>query len=526
MVRQFDSSAKVSDMRTQPKSIIILNESDNVAVAREAIQLGERIHDGSQSITAGEAIAPGHKIALKPIPSGARVLKYGEVIGRATSDISAGGWVHFHNLAAEFDSGREYEYATEGKQTEYLTPEESGTFLGYLRENGDVGTRNYIAVIATSNCASHVAQEIAHQAQALFADDEFIDGVVAIPHQEGCGHSQGDDTWQLERTIAGMIFHPNVGAVLMVSLGCEVNQIAKYLGSVQLGQQGFRKGKMIAGLEMQSSGGTRKTVAEGLSQLEILAGACRQMRRTPQPISKIVLGTNCGGSDAFSGISANPALGAASDLLIRAGGTSILAEIPECMGAEHILTRRALDVPTGQKVIDVIEWYRAYLGRFGAKWDDNPTPGNKLGGISNIAEKSLGAVAKGGTTALTGVYAYAERVNRPGFALMNTPGYDPVSLTGIAAGGANLICFTTGRGSAIGFPVVPVIKISSNTRIATVMEDNIDLNAGTIVEGRESVPETGRRIFEAIRRVASGERTRSEHLGHKEFVPWRIGPVM
>src|SRR4030095_4413961 len=251
-----------------------------------------------------------------------------------------------------------------------------------------------------------------------------------------------------------------------------------------------------------------------------------QMRRTPQPMSKILLGTNCGGSDAFSGISANPALGHASDLLIRSGGTSVLAEIPECMGAEHMLTRRAVDEATGRRVIDVVNWYQGYLRRFGASWDDNPSPGNKAGGITNVAEKSLGAVAKGGTTALTGVFAYAERVNRTGFVLMNTPGYDPVSLTGIAAGGANLIFFTTGRGTGIGFPVVPVIKIASNSRIARQMEDNIDLNAGTIVDGEESVKDVGCRIYDLIRRVASGERTKSEILGHQEFVPWRVGPVM
>ncbi len=238
------------------------------------------------------------------------------------------------------------------------------------------------------------------------------------------------------------------------------------------------------------------------------------------------MGTNCGGSDAFSGISANPALGYASDLLIRSGGTSILAEIPECMGAEHLLTRRAVDEATGRRVIDVVHWYRQYLGRFGAKWDDNPSPGNKMGGISNIAEKSLGAVAKGGTTALTAVYRYAERVEKPGLVLMNTPGYDPVSLTGIAAGGANVIVFTTGRGSGIGFPIVPVIKVSSNSRIAESMRDNIDINAGRIVEGQETVQEVGQRIFETLKRVSSGERTKSELLGHREFVPWRVGPVL
>ncbi|MEP7272602.1 MAG: UxaA family hydrolase, partial [Acidobacteriota bacterium] len=327
-------------MEAETRSIILLNTRDNVAVARLSINTGELVALSSGSLTAAETIAPGHKLALRPIPAGGHVLKYGEVIGRATRDIGAGDWVHAHNVKAEFDSSREYEFATSQQLTDYFSPGESGTFHGYARENGDVGTRNYIAVIATSNCASHVAVEIAAEAQRRFADHEAIDGVVAIPHQEGCGHAQGDDTWQLERTIAGMIFHPNVGAVLMVSLGCEVNQIAKYMGSVQLGQQGFRKGKMIVGLEMQSSGGTRRTVAAGVGQVEALVDHCRQMKRTPQPISKLVLGTNCGGSDAFSGISANPALGQASDLLIRSGGTSILAEIPECMGAEHILTRR------------------------------------------------------------------------------------------------------------------------------------------------------------------------------------------
>lgn len=526
MVRKGDPAEAMTPMDTRASSIIVLNPNDNVAVARETLAAEDNVHDGSASIPVRQQISPGHKIALRQLAVGDKVIKYGEVIGRATRAILAGEWVHAHNLAADFDSSRDYEFATVTRLTEYFSQEEAGTFLGYKRENGDVGTRNYIAVIATSNCASHVASEIAEQAHRRFSECENLDGIVAIPHQEGCGHAQGADTWQLERTIAGMMFHPNVGAVLMVSLGCEVNQIGKYLGSVQLGQQSFRKGKVIVGLEMQSSGGTRKTVAAGLAQLEGMADLCRRMERTPQPLSKIVLGTNCGGSDAFSGISANPALGHASDLLVRSGGTSILAEIPECMGAEHILTRRAIDVATGRKVIDVVKWYQEYLGRFGARWDDNPTPGNKLGGISNIAEKSLGAVAKGGTTALTGVFAYAERVDRAGFVLMNTPGYDPVSLTGIAAGGANLICFTTGRGSAIGFPIAPVIKIASNSRIAAAMDDNIDLNAGTVVDGSESVSQAGQRIFEAIRRVASGEQTKSEKLGHREFVPWRIGPVL
>lgn len=503
----------------------MLRVSDNVGVARLPLTAGEVIEVGDRRIAVRENIMPGHKIALAPIPAGSPVIKYGEHIAKATSDIAEGAWVHTHNAEPDF-SGREYEYATRTPVTNYFSPEQAGTFMGYLRENGDVGTRNYVAVIATSNCSSHVTMQIAEQLRHVTQETHGVDGVIAIPHQEGCGHSQGEDTWQLERTIAGMIYHPNVGAVLMVSLGCEVNQISKYLGTVQLGQQGFRKGKLIVGLEMQSSGGTRKTVEAGVKQVEDLIKHCQTMERTEQPISQITLGTNCGGSDAFSGISANPSLGYCSDLLVRSGGTSVLAEIPECMGAEHLLTRRAIDEATGRKVIDVVKWYQSYLQRFGAKWDDNPSPGNKAGGITNIAEKSLGAVAKGGTTALTGVYAYAERIDKKGFGLMNTPGYDPVSLTGLAAGGANMIVFTTGRGSGIGFPVVPVIKVSSNSRIASIMEDNIDINAGTVVEGKETTEDVGQRIFDLIRRVASGERTKSEILGHKEFVPWRVGPVM
>ncbi len=512
-------------MNTIAGSVLLLNEKDNVGVARTPIAEGSEVIVNGHRVKAGETITPGQKIALKAIPSGSLVLKYGETIGKATEEITTGSWVHTHNLEPDF-SGKNYEFATEKRITEYFSAEEAGTFLGYLRENGDVGTRNYIAVIATSNCSSHVTMEIAEALKHVGPETHGVDGVVAIPHQEGCGHSVGEDTWQLERTIAGMMFHPNVGAVLMVSLGCEVNQISNYINTAQLGQQHFRKGKLIVGLEMQSSGGTRQTVQAGVAQVQDLIKHCRQMKRTQQPMSKILLGTNCGGSDAFSGISANPALGYASDLVVRSGGTSVLAEIPECMGAEHLLTRRAADEATGRKVIDVVNWYQDYLRRFGGNWNDNPSPGNKLGGISNVTEKSLGAVAKGGTTALTGVFAYAERINKPGFVLMNTPGYDPVSVTGICAGGANIVCFTTGRGTGIGFPIAPIIKISTNSRIAKVMEDNIDINAGVIVDGNATIQDVGGKIFEMIRRVASGERSKSEILGHKEFVPWRVGPVM
>ncbi len=512
-------------MANDATPLLLLNENDNVAIARLPVAAGAAVSVNGFQVTALENIAVGHKLAVKAIDVNAQVTKYGESIGHATQDIAAGGWVHIHNVQPEF-MGKEYELATRTVATDYFPPEEAGTFMGYLRENGDVGTRNFVAVIATSNCSSHVAVEIAEKLKHVTAETHGVDGVVALPHQDGCGHSEGEDTWQLERTIAGMIFHPNVGAVLIVSLGCEVNQIAKYLHTAQLGQQHFRKGKLIVGLEMQSSGGTRATVEAGVKQVEELIEHARKTQRTPQPVSKILMGLNCGGSDAFSGVSANPALGYASDLLIRSGGAAVLGEIPECMGAEHLLTRRAVDEATAQKVVDVVKWYHAYLSKFGGNFNDNPSPGNKAGGITNVCEKSLGAVAKGGTTALTGVYAYAERIDKPGFGLMNTPGYDPVSVTGICAGGANVMCFTTGRGTGIGFPVVPVVKIATNSRIAKIMADNIDVNAGRIVDGEKSVQDIGREIFDLVCRVASGERTKSEELGHQEFVPWRIGPVL
>ncbi len=347
----------MESIRDSAQPILLLNEKDNVAVARLPVATGTEIVVNGHKIIARENIAIGHKLALEPIVANATIRKYGEIIGKATKEIAPGEWMHTHNVAPDF-SGKNYEFATRTPVTEYFAPEEAGTFMGYQRENGDVGTRNYIAVIATSNCSSHVAMEIAERLRQVNPDTHGIDGVVAIPHQEGCGHSQGEDTWQLERTMAGMIYHPNVGAVLMVSLGCEVNQMSKYIDTTQLGQQHFRKGKLIVGLEMQSSGGTRQTIASGVSQVEGLIKHCQQMERTPQPMSKILLGTNCGGSDAFSGVSANPALGHASDLIVRSGGTSVLAEIPECMGAEHLLTRRAVDEATGRKVIDVMNRYQ------------------------------------------------------------------------------------------------------------------------------------------------------------------------
>jgi altronate hydrolase len=345
---------------------------------------------------------------------------------------------------------------------------------------------------------------------------ENVDGVVAFPHGDGCGCAIGPDTVQLQRTIGGVLDHPNVSGAIILGLGCEVNQIEHYLGP----------GDRLVGLTLQSSGGTRGAVQAARREIARFIARAATERRVPTPASKIVLGLNCGGSDSFSGITANPALGHCSDLLAGLAGTPVLAETPEIVGAEHLLVRRARNRAVAEKLLGYIQSYKAYLGRFGVGFDANPSPGNKDGGLTNILEKSLGAVAKGGASILMDAVDYAERIRTPGLVFMNTPGYDPPSLAGLAAGGVNLIAFTTGRGSAIGFPTVPVVKISSNSATWRRMPDNIDINAGRIADGEAGIQQLGREIFDLLLRVASGQRAAAEILGHREFAPWRIGPVM
>jgi altronate hydrolase len=382
-----------------------------------------------------------------------------------------------------------------------------------------VGTRNYIAVVAASNCAAHTAELIARSFEGT-AMPPNVDGVVAFPHGDGCAHAMGPDMDQLRRTLGGVLMHPNVSAAVILGLGCETNQIDHYLGA------GGPRSTRLVGLTLQTSGGTSGTLEAARREIARFLEQASAERRTPQPASKIVLGLNCGGSDSFSGITANPALGYCSDLLAEIGGTPVLAETTEIFGAEHLLVKRARSRAVAEKLLGCIRQYKQYLARFQGSFDDNPSPGNKEGGLSNILEKSLGAVAKGGTSPLIDVYDYAERVTAPGFCFMNTPGYDPVSLTGLAAGGCNLIAFTTGRGSAIGFPTIPVIKIATNSNTYGRMTANMDVNAGAISDGEATVQGVGRRIFDLMLDVASGNRTCAEKLGHKEFVPWRIGPVM
>jgi altronate hydrolase len=506
----------ITKLPTAENSAIHLHPSDNVAVARVPVAAGTELRVDGMPLIAREPIPAGHKLALWDIAEGEVVERYGQVIGRASAPIPAGHHVHTHNLAFE-----EFELTYEFPVAETPIPErrEAPVFYGYLREDGRVGTRNYIAVVAASNCAAHTAELVARSYEGA-ALPPNVDGVVAFPHGEGCGHAFGPDVDQLRRTLGGVLAHPNVSAAVILGLGCEVNQIDHYLGP------GGPRSPRLVGLTLQGSGGTGGTIEATRREIARFLEQAAEEKRTPQPASKIVLGLNCGGSDSFSGVTANPALGYCSDRLAEIGGTPVLAETPEIFGAEHLLVRRARNREVADKLLGCIRQYKEYLARFHGSFDDNPSPGNKEGGLSNILEKSLGAVAKGGTSPLIDVYDYAEQVTAPGFCFMNTPGYDPVSLSGLAAGGCNLIAFTTGRGSAIGFPTIPVIKIATNSNTYSRMTSNMDVNAGAIADGESTVQATGRAIFDLMLEVASGRHTCAERLGHKEFVPWRIGPVM
>jgi altronate hydrolase len=506
----------IAKLPTAGNSALRLHPSDNVAVARVPIAAGTELSVEGLQVTAREAIPAGHKIALGDIRPGEVVERYGQAIGRASQLIEAGHHVHTHNLSFE---ELQFDYEFPAIETPVPQPrKDAPAFLGYQRADGRVGTRNYIAVMAASNCAAHTAELIArsYEDQTLPPN---VDGVVAFPHGEGCGHVFGDDVDQLRRTMGGVLAHPNVSAGIILGLGCEVNQIDHYLSD---GGQGAP----LVGVTLQSSGGTRGAVDAARREISRFLDRAAAEKRTEAPASKIVLGLNCGGSDSFSGITANPALGYCSDLLAEMGATAVLAETPEIFGAEHLLVKRARNKQVAEKLLSCIREYKEYLNRFACGFDDNPSPGNKQGGLSNILEKSLGAVAKGGTSPLIAVYAFAERIASAGFVFMNTPGYDPVSITGLAAGGCTLLAFTTGRGSAIGFPTVPVIKISSNSPMYRRMTDNMDINAGAIADGEKTVAQVGREIYDFVLEVASGRRTCAERLGHREFVPWRIGPVM
>lgn len=500
--------------------VIRLNPEDDVAIALEDLRAGAALPDFG--VTTAAEVPRGHKIALRAIAAGAAVRRYGQIIGAATEAIAPGAHVHTHNLGM----GEHKQDYAHGQDCRPLPPvNETRTFLGYHRADGKVGTRNYLGILTSVNCSGSVARFIAEAAEKAdwLADFPNVDGVVPIVHGTGCGMSGSNEGYRtLFRTLAGYARNPNFGGILLVGLGCEVMQIPDLIGAGRMRADGnFRY------MTIQQTGGTRRTVERGLAMLKEMAAVANTARREPAPVSAITIGLQCGGSDGYSGITANPALGAASDLLVRHGGTTILSETPEIYGAEHLLTRRAVSPDVGEKLIGRIRWWEDYTARNGGEMDNNPSPGNKRGGLTTILEKSLGAVAKGGTAPLSAVYEFGELIETPGFVYMDSPGYDPCSVTGQIASGANLVAFTTGRGSVSGYKPVPCIKLATNSEMYARMDEDMDVNCGDIIDG-VSVEEKGREIFELFIRVASGTATKSEALGFGgvEFVPWQIGATM
>jgi altronate hydrolase len=499
---------------------IRLAAEDNVIVAVDPIAAGA----SAAGVTARERIPRGHKMAVVAVDEHEPVRKYGQIIGFASRRIAPGEWVHEHNVALH-DFARDYRISEAAQNDEVLPPELRATFEGYVRPGGKTGTRNYIGVLTSVNCSASVAGFIAEAVtrSGALGDYPQIDGVVAFVHGTGCGMAAAGEGFDvLRRTQWGYATHPNLGAALMVGLGCEVFQIDRMKE-----EYGLVEGDHFQTMTIQATGGTRKTVAEGVERIkEMLPVAARAARET-RPASEITLAIQCGGSDGYSGITANPALGAAVDCLVRHGGTGVLAETPEIYGAEHLLTRRAVNRAVGERLVARIRWWEDYTARNRGEMNNNPSPGNKAGGLTTILEKSLGAVAKGGTTTLRAVYEYAEPVKEKGFVFMDTPGYDPVCATGQVAGGCNVMCFTTGRGSAFGCKPTPSLKLATNSQVFRSMSDDMDINCGDILDG-VSIAQKGEEIFRKVLTVASGERTKSEALGYgdHEFVPWQIGAVM
>jgi altronate hydrolase len=503
-----------------------LRPTDNVAVAARPLAAGLLVQNNGHTLQLPGRVGLGHKVALRDIKKGEPITKYGQVIGFASQDIPAGSLVHVHNVAADAFE-RDYAFCRECPPPPARPAPR--TFPGYDRGDGRYGTRNYIAVISTVNCSASTSKYISEKIRAadLLRKYPNVDGVVAITHKAGCAMQyDGPDHNQLDRTLAGFAKHPNVAAYILIGLGCETGQAIHLIEHQHLIQLNGSKQKPQV-LTIQECGGIRKTVDAGVGAVAELLPRVNDVKRVPLTLDKIVLGTNCGGSDGNSGVTANPALGVASDLLVAHGGTSILGETPEIYGAEHLLTRRAVSRAVGEKLVERIKWWEWYTSIFGAEINNNPSPGNKEGGLTTIYEKSLGAIAKGGSTALVDVVGYAEPVTAKGLVVMDTPGYDPVSMTGIVAGGANVLVFTTGRGSVFGCKPAPSIKVATNTPMYDHMADDMDINAGVVLDGTP-VAEVGRQIFEEIVAVAGGKKTRSElnGVGEEEFAPWSIGPTL
>jgi altronate hydrolase len=498
---------------------IRLHPDDDVVIARAEVATGTLI--AKEKVGALVTIPAGHKLAVRDISQGAPVRRYNQIIGFATRPIKAGEHVHVHNLAmGSFE--RDYAFCQGVKPTDFVSG--PATFQGIKRSDGRVATRNYIGILTSVNCSATVARMVADHFRNNLHDYPNVDGVVALTHKTGCGMAgDGEGMDLLRRTMTGYAQHPNFFAVLNIGLGCEANQINLWLDAAKL-----RLSDKLQAFTIQEKGGTTKSVRDGIARIKELLPEANRVKREPLPASHLILGLECGGSDGYSGISANPALGAAADLLVRHGGTVILSETPEIYGAEHLLTRRAVSREVGEKLLARIRWWEDYTARNRMEMNNNPSPGNKAGGLTTILEKSLGAAAKGGTTNLVEVYEFAERVSAKGLVFMDTPGYDPVSVTGHVAGGANVVCFTTGRGSVYGCKPAPSLKLATNSALYRRMEEDMDVNCGTVVDGTETVGQAGERIFRLVLETASGKQSKSELLGfgEDEFAPWVVGATM
>ena len=505
------------------RALIRLHANDNVLIARTQLSLGQTTGIGGDTVRLRAQVPPGHKVAACAIASGQPVRKYDTVIGFATRDIEAGDHVHSHNIELrEYD--RDPGFGLDVRPVDYLPESERATFMGIVREDGRVGTRNFIGLFSSVNCSATAIKKIAEWfTPERLADYPNVDGVVAFAQTSGCGMSSPSYHFDvLRRTIAGYVRHPNLAGALIVGLGCERNQVADLVTS-----QGLKEGSLMRTMVMQDIGGTRQTIEAGIAMVRDMLPAANAIRREKVSASHIKVGLECGGSDGFSGITANPALGAAMDILVRHGGTAILSETPEIHGVENMLTRRAVSAEVGQKLLDRLEWWKEYTKGQNAQFNGVVGHGNQQGGLANIFEKSLGSAMKGGTTPLQAVYEYAEPIDRAGFVFMDSPGYDPVACTGQIASGANLICFTTGRGSMFGSKPAPTLKLATNTAMYTRLEEDMDINCGLVLDGEADMQQMGQIIFDNILRAASGERTKSEllGLGDHEFIPWHLGVV-
>lgn len=504
---------------TDRPAVIRLDAADNVVVARIEIAAGTEVP--SEGVTALQDVPLGHKIATREIRKGEPVLKYATIIGFAGEDIAPGTWLHSHNVLVD-DFQKDYRFSQDYVETPLLPDDERARFMGIRRADGRIGTRNYIGIFITVNCSATVARKIS----AYFDEERLerwpnVDGVVAFVHSQGCGMEMtGEPMDLLRRTLAGYIRHPNTAGALVCSLGCERNNLGEFFE-----KESLESGKMLRAITMQHVGGTAAAVEEGKRVIREMLDEANAIQREPVSAEHLMVGLQCGGSDGFSGLSANPALGKAVDILVKHGGTAILSETPELYGVEHVLTARAKTPEVGRKFIERINWWLKYNEGRDTQMNGRVSPGNNAGGLANVIEKSLGGSKKGGSTGINAVYEYAWPVEEKGLVIMDTPGYDPVSATGQIAGGANLVCFTTGRGSCFGSMPAPTIKLATNTPMFTRMRGDMDVNCGTVIDGDRSLDDLGQEIFEKMLAVASGEKSKSEALGvgEEEFAPWPIG---